>query len=133
MVEKAGKTIIRTDKAPVPSGSYSQAVKYGDLVYVAGTCPFELGTGKLLHPENMEEQTRLVLQYMSEILAAAGSSLEQVVKVTSYINDLDRFREYDTAYREFFPVAPPARSTVEIGKFPPGMCVEIECIAGVTD
>jgi 2-iminobutanoate/2-iminopropanoate deaminase len=133
MNEPPGKTVIRTDRAPTPSGSYSQAVRYGHMLYVAGTCPFELGTGKVLYPGDIKAQTGLVLQYLSEILSAAGSSLQQVVKVTVFLDDMDRFREYDEVYRTFFSLDPPARSTVEIGKFPPGMCVEIECIAGVTD
>lgn len=123
------KEIIQTDKAPMPSGAYSQAVKLGDMVYVAGTCPFELGTGKVLAPGDIEAQTRIVLNYMQEILLAAGSSLENVVKVTAFVDDLDQFKVYNQAYSEFFKVEPPARSTFEIGKFPLGMCVEIECIA----
>ncbi len=123
------KEIIATDKAPKPSGAYSQAVKLGDMVYVAGTCPFELGTGNVLAPGDIEAQTRIVLDYMQEILAAAGTSLEHVVKVTAFIDDLDQFKRYNQVYSEFFKVEPPARSTIEIGKFPFGMCVEIECIA----
>ena len=127
------KQIIFTPKAPLPSGSYSQAVKYGDTVYVAGTCPFELGepSGRVKYPGQVEEQTRLVLEYISNILEAAGSSINNVLKVTAFLDDLDRLQEYERAYREFFREAPPARSTLEIGKFPSGMCVEIECVAYV--
>lgn len=113
----------------MPAGKYSQAVVLGNMVYVAGTCPFEIGTGKVLYPGDISQQTRLVLSYMDEILKAAGSSLAHVVKTTAFIDDLDRFKAYDAAYGEFFPQDPPARSTFEIGKFPEGMCVEIECIA----
>ncbi|BBH24600.1 reactive intermediate/imine deaminase [Paenibacillus baekrokdamisoli] len=123
------KEIITTDKAPKPSGSYSQAVKLGDMVYVAGTCPFDIATGEVLCPDDMARQTRVVLEYMQEILKAAGTSLEHVVKVTSFIDELDDFRTYDSVYGTFFKEEPPVRSTVEIGKFPPGMRVEIECIA----
>ncbi|WP_372630141.1 RidA family protein [Cohnella sp.] len=124
------KEMIRTEQAPMPAGSYSQAVKYGNLIYVAGTCPFELGSKTVKYPGDMGKQTTLVLEYIGRILEAAGSSLDQVLKVTAFIDDLDRFAEYDEAYSAFFQVDPPARSTVEIGKFPPGMRVEIECIAG---
>ncbi|WP_309118128.1 RidA family protein [Paenibacillus sp.] len=124
------KEIIRTDRAPLPAGSYSQAVKLGDTVYVAGTCPFELGGEKrVLHPDDVAAQTRAVLDYISVILKEAGSSLDHVLKVTAFLDDLDRFAEYDRVYSEYFRVDPPARSTVEIVKFPKGMCVEIECIA----
>ncbi|MFD0960149.1 RidA family protein [Paenibacillus chungangensis] len=125
------KEIIQTNKAPKPSGSYSQAVKLGDMVYVAGTCPFDLETGEVLYPGDMERQTSVVLQYMEEILQAAGTSLHNVVKVTSFIDDLNAFQTYNRVYEAFFKEEPPARSTIEVGKFPPGMCVEIECIAYV--
>ena len=123
------KEIIRTDKAPKPSGAYSQAVKLGEMVYVAGTCPFDLATGEVLYPGDMARQTRVVLDYMQEILEAAGTSLEHVVKVTAFIDELNDFPAYNSVYGTFFHDEPPARSTVEIVKFPPGMRVEIECIA----
>ncbi len=123
------KEIISTDKAPAPGGTYSQAVKIGNMVYVAGTCPFEIGTGKVLYPGDITAQTRLVLEYIGNILAAAGTNVEHTVKVTSFLADLDDFKLYDQMYREVFRESPPARSTVEIGKFPEGMLVEIECIA----
>jgi len=123
------KEIIYTDKAPKPSGAYSQAVKLGDMVYAAGTCPFDLATGEVLYPGDMERQTRLVLEYLQEILRAAGTSLEHVVKVTAFIDELNDFQAYNRVYSQFFNEAPPARSTFEIVKFPPGMRVEIECIA----
>lgn len=125
------KEIIRTDRAPMPAGAYSQAVKCGGFVYVSGTCPFSLSDGSVMHPGDVGAQTRLVLEYIANILQAAGTSLEHVIKVTSFLDDLDRFAEYDKVYAEFFAGASPARSTVEIGKFRPGMCVEIECVAYV--
>ncbi|MFD2328547.1 RidA family protein [Cohnella sp. GCM10020058] len=123
------KEIIRTDKAPKPSGSYSQAVKLGDMVYVAGTCPFDLVTGEVLFPGDMARQTQIVLEYMEQILLAAGTSMDNVVKVTSFIDELNDFAAYNEAYARFFQADPPARSTVEVVKFPPGMRVEIACIA----
>lgn len=125
----ASKTIIHTTESPAPGGNYSQAVRIGNMVYVAGTCPFELGTGKILYPGDMEKQTELVLQYIDRILHAAGTSKEHVVKVTSFINDLDKFKQYDAVYAKYFTEKPPARSTIEVSRFPEGMCVEIECIA----
>jgi len=127
------KEIIRTERAPQPAGSYSQAVKYGNLVYVAGTCPFELGSKTVMYPGDMARQTTLVLEYIGKILEDAGSSMDNVLKVTAFIDDLDRFAEYDAAYAPFFANDPPVRSTVEIGKFPAGMRVEIECIAFIGD
>ncbi|GGD72652.1 RidA family protein [Paenibacillus nasutitermitis] len=123
------KEIIHTSLAPKPSGKYSQAVKLGDMVYVAGTCPFDLDTGEVLYPGDMARQTGLVLRYMNEILKEAGTSLDHVVKVTAFIDELDDFQVYNEVYGTFFEIDPPVRSTVEIVKFPPGMRVEIECIA----
>ena len=126
------KEIILTDKAPAPGGTYSQAVKIGNMVYVAGAAPFELGTTRIYAPGDMTAQTTLVLEYILHILEAAGSSIDNVVKVTSFVTDMERFHEYDAAYKQFFKKDPPARSTVEISKFPSfvaGMVVEIECVA----
>jgi 2-iminobutanoate/2-iminopropanoate deaminase len=126
------KEIIYTDKAPKPGGTYSQAVKIGNMVYLAGTVPFEMNSTKIHAPGDLAAQTRLVLDYMKHTLEAAGSKLENVVKVTAFLTDMERFAEYDSVYKEFFPIEPPARSSIEIKKFPSfveGMCVEIECIA----
>lgn len=123
------KEIIHTSKAPAPAGQYSQAVKLGNLVYVAGTCPFEIGTYRILYPGDIREQTNLVFQYIQAILQAAGTSLEHTVKVVTYLSDLNHFNDYNQAYAAFFPANPPARVTVEIGKFPKDMLIEIECTA----
>lgn len=123
------KEIVQTDRAPIPAGSYSQAVKFDNMVFVSGTCPFELGSKTVKFPGDVEKQTKLVMEYISVILKAAGTSLDHILKVTVFLNDLDRFSEYDKAYASFFSENPPVRSTVEIGKFPKGMCVEIECVA----
>lgn len=130
------KEIILTDKAPAPGGTYSQAVRIGNMVYVAGAAPFEPGTTNIYAPGDMAAQTTLILGYIQHILEAAGSSIDHVVKVTSFVTDMERFHEYDAAYKKFFHVNPPARSTIEISKFPSfveGMCVEIECVAYVPD
>lgn len=123
------KEVICSTRAPMPAGAYSQAVRYGNLVYVAGTCPFELGSKQVKYPDDMAKQTELVLEYISNILEDAGTSLEHVLKVTSFIDDLDQFADYDQVYARYFKEDPPVRSTVEIGKFPPHMRVEIECVA----
>jgi 2-iminobutanoate/2-iminopropanoate deaminase len=126
------KEIIYTDKAPQPGGTYSQAVKIGNMVYLAGTVPFEINSTKIHAPGDLATQTRLVLTYIKHTLEEAGSKLENVVKVTAFLTDMERFSEYDAVYKEFFPIDPPARSSIEIKKFPsfvPGMLIEIECVA----
>ncbi|WP_373863269.1 RidA family protein [Brevibacillus centrosporus] len=87
-------------------------------------------TGSVLFPNQMEKQTILVLQYISEILDKAGSSLNNILKVNAFLNDMNDFHKYDTAYASFFGTEPPARCSIGIGQFPlEGVCVEIECIA----
>lgn len=123
------KEVIHTVNAPAPAGQYSQAVKLGNMVYVAGTCPFQIGSSQILYPGDIQEQTRLVFHYIQEILKVAGTSLEHAIKVVTYLNDLDQFKDYNEAYAAFFPEDPPARVTIEVGKFPKDMLIEMECIA----
>jgi len=126
------KKVIFTDKAPRPGGTYSQAIKIGNMVYVAGITPHELNSTRIYAPGDVKAQTALVLGYIQHILEAAGSSMDRIVKVTSFVADSERFAAYEAAYRQFFKQDPPARSTVEIAKFPSfveGMVVEIECVA----
>lgn len=123
------KEVIFTEKAAAPGGWYSQAIKVGNFVFTAGVVGADPATGELVAPENMAAQTEQALKNLSAILEAAGSSLENVVKTTVFINDVDRFGEFNEVYKKFFLNDPPARSTIQIGRFKDGMCVEIEAIA----
>jgi 2-iminobutanoate/2-iminopropanoate deaminase len=129
MVEKA---IIRTDRAPGPfQGSpYNQAVRVGDLVFVAGQLGISLDTGELAGP-SVEEQTEQVLQNMAAILEAAGSSLDRLVKTTVFLLDLADFGGMNDVYARHVGDSPPARSTIGISQLPSGARVEIEAIAHI--
>ncbi|MCK6619750.1 MAG: RidA family protein [Calditrichaceae bacterium] len=122
------KKIVRTDKAPNPVGPYNQAVVAGNLVFTAGQVAIDPRTNEVL-AGGIEEQTRLVLKNLQAILHAAGSDLGKVLKTTVFLKNMNDFPAMNAVYAEFFPENPPARSTVEVGRLPKDVLVEIECIA----
>jgi len=124
------KEIILTQNAPAPVGPYSQAVKVDGWVFASGQIPIDPQTGRMIEG-GVAEQTRRVLQNLREVLAAAGVTVNDVVKTTVYMTDLGQFAEMNTVYAEFFGDAAPARATVEVAKLPKNSLVEIECIAHV--
>jgi 2-iminobutanoate/2-iminopropanoate deaminase len=119
---------IHTDNAPRALGPYSQAIVTGRFVYTAGQVGLDPATGELAEG-GIEAQTRQVLTNMAAVLAAAGSSLESVVKTTVFMQDLSEFGRMNETYATFFPDKPPARSTVQVAGLPRGARVEIECVA----
>lgn len=119
--------IVSTDAAPPAVGPYSQAVIAGHLIFTAGQLGIDPQTGKLA--EGIEAQTRQALTNLSAVLEAASSSLDQVVKVTVFLAHMEDFAAMNTVYAEFFPLQPPARSTVEVAQLPRGALVEVEVIA----
>jgi reactive intermediate/imine deaminase len=124
------KIEIRTDRAPAPGGGYSQGIRAGRLVFTAGQVPFDPETGKLAGP-TIEEQTARVLDNVAAVLGEAGATLADVVKVTTFISDMELFPAYDTIYRTYFPEPRPARSTVGVQLH--GFLIEIEAIAVLPD
>jgi 2-iminobutanoate/2-iminopropanoate deaminase len=119
---------ILTSRAAAPKGAYSQAVRAGDLVFISGQLPLD-NDGSLIGAGDIREQTRAALQNITAILEEAGSSLRQVVKTTVFLTNLDDFAGMNDVYSATFAEPYPARSTVEIGRLPVGMLIEIECIA----
>ena len=106
---------LETSKAPQPGGWYSQAFRVGNLIYTAGITAHDPVTGELVASGDIAGQTRQILRNMKGILEDHGSDLEH------------------EAYKEFFPEDPPARSTMQVGKFNHGMVIEIEAIAAVKE
>ena len=119
--------IISTTKAPEAIGPYSQAVISGGLVYTSGQIPIVPETGEFVSG-GIREQTKQVCENISALLAASGSDIEQVVKTTCFLTDMDNFAEFNEVYAEFF-VGKPARSTVAVRGLPKGALVEVETIA----
>ncbi|HNS03364.1 MAG TPA: Rid family detoxifying hydrolase [Anaerolineae bacterium] len=121
------REIIATSDAPAAIGPYSQAVSTGALVFTAGQLGLSPATGKLA--EGVEAQARQAMANLAAILAAAGSSLDQVVKTTIFLQDLGDFAAVNAIYGAAFSATPPARSTVQVAALPLGALVEVEAIA----
>ncbi|PIC98646.1 MULTISPECIES: RidA family protein [unclassified Sporosarcina] len=118
---------VKTEQAPQAIGPYSQAVKVNGVVYTSGQIPLTLA-GEVISG-GIEEQTNQVLQNLSKVLEEAGSSLQQVIKTTVFIQDMDEFGALNAIYEEHFGEHKPARSTVEVARLPKDVRVEIEAIA----
>ncbi|HKE91432.1 MAG TPA: RidA family protein [Gemmatimonadales bacterium] len=119
---------VATDKAPKAIGPYSQAIVSDDTVYTAGQVALDPKTGELVGA-TVAEQTEQVFQNLTAVLAAAGSSLGQVVKTTVYLADMADFAAMNEVYARHFGGHRPARSTVQAAGLPKGARVEIDAIA----
>jgi len=124
------RDVIVTDGAPKPRGPYAQAVRAGGLVFVAGQLPLD-PAGHALGAGDIREQTRAVFANIAAILDAAGRSLDRVVKTTVFLANLDDFPAMNEVYAATFQAPYPARSTVEVGRLPAGILLEIDCIASL--
>lgn len=124
------KKIICTDKAPAPAGPYSQAVKVGNLLFISGQIARDPATGELVQGD-IKAQTRQIMENIKEILAAAGASLDHVVKATIFLGDINDFAAVNEVYGAYFSADPPARSCVQVAALPKGVPIEIEMIAVV--
>ena len=121
------REIIATERAPAAVGPYSQAVRVGNLVFTAGQIGIDPVLGQLR--TGIAAQTRQALTNLQAVLEAAGSSLNQVVKTTIFLQDMADFATVNQIYGSSFTAAPPARSTVQVAALPLGALVEIEAIA----
>ena len=124
------KRTISTDDAPAAVGAYSQATTDGNVLITAGQLPLTTD-GELLDDQPVAEQTRQCLENVAAILESEGLSLDDVLKTTVFLDDIDDFEAFNEAYSEFFESDPPARSAVEAGAVPKGAAVEIEAIATI--
>ncbi|KEO83133.1 RidA family protein [Tumebacillus flagellatus] len=121
------KQIIATTNAPAAIGPYSQAVKVGNMIFTSGQIPL-LPTGELL-TGSIQEQTHQVFKNLQAVLAEAGSSLNDVVKATVFISDMNQFGEINEVYAQYFGDHRPARSTVQVARLPKDVGVEIDLVA----
>lgn len=122
------KVVVRGGGLPKPAGPYSPAIMAGDYVFCAGQVGRNPATGEM--GTTIEEQTRQVLLNLQSVLKAAGASLDNAVKTTVFMADMNEFSRMNAEYTKFFPRDPPARSTVGV-TMAPGIKVEIELVACV--
>lgn len=121
------KTVISTKNAPAAIGPYSQGIKSGNLIITSGQLPINPTTGAF--PSSIEEQTRQSLENCKAVLLEAGANMENVIKTTVFLSNMNNFVAMNNVYSTFFNGECPARSAVEVSRLPKDALVEIECIA----
>ncbi|NDV65781.1 RidA family protein [Bacteroides sp. 224] len=121
------KKVINSNEAPGAIGPYSQAIEAGGMVFVSGQLPIDAKTGEM--PDGIENQTRQSLENMKAILAAAGLTMDNVVKTTVFLQDMSLFAGMNGVYATFFSGDFPARCAFAVKQLPKDALVEIECIA----
>jgi 2-iminobutanoate/2-iminopropanoate deaminase len=119
---------VQTDRAPQAIGPYSQAIKANGFIFASGQIPLDPATGQLIEGD-ARAQTARVLNNVQAVLEAAGSSLNQVVKTTVFLADMNDFAAMNEVYASFFGTTRPARSTVQAARLPRDVSVEIEVVA----
>lgn len=123
------KKAITTQEAPAAIGPYSQAVQLGGWVYCSGQIPIDPDTGELVGRGDLRQQTGQVMHNLVAVLAAAGAALEDVVKATVYLTDMNDFTAFNEVYGSYFEgTTPPARACVAVAALPKGASVEIDFI-----
>ncbi len=125
---KIMKKEIKTEKAPKAIGPYSQGIATNGLIFASGQIAIDPATGEL-NTGSVEDQTRLVLSNLKAVLEAGGSSFDNVIKCTVFLQDMNDFSQMNTVYAEFFKPPYPARAAVQVARLPKDVKVEIEAIA----
>ncbi len=120
------KRIISTDKAPAAIGPYSQAIEANGLVFTSGVIPVVPSTGEI--PEGIEAQARQAIGNLCELIKESGVLVDDVIKTTVFIKDMNDFSKVNAVYSEFFKKDCPARSCVEVARLPKDVLIEIEAI-----
>lgn len=123
------KKIIRTNNAPAPLGPYNQAVQFGNMLFISGQIALDPQTGNLLR-ENIQVETKQVMENLKAILGEAGMDFSDVVKTTIFLMDMGQFAQVNEVYESYFSENAPARETVQVSGLPKGVNVEISMIAG---
>lgn len=121
------KEEVVTDKSMKVVGPYSQAVTFGDLIFVSGQIGFNPKTNNLV--DEIKNQTKQALENMKNVLEAAGSHMNNILKTTVYLSDMNDFPAMNEIYASYFTKPYPARATIQVAKLPKGALIEIECIA----
>jgi 2-iminobutanoate/2-iminopropanoate deaminase len=124
------KRIFMSDKVPEPKGPYSQAVIHNELLYISGQVPVDPETGSLVRA-TIEEETDAVLKNIKTIVEEAGAAMKDVLKVTCYLQDMEDFSRFNNVYKEYFQEKPPARTTLQAGRLPLDVQVEIDAVVAL--
>jgi 2-iminobutanoate/2-iminopropanoate deaminase len=131
-METTRREVLMPEGSPKPLGPYSHGVRSGRWVFTSGTVGIDPATGKLV-PGGVAAETRQALTNLTATLRAGGTALAHVAKTTVFLVDLGQFAAMNAVYAEFFPLDPPARSTIQVGALPGGAAVEIEAVAVVPE
>ena len=121
------KKVIITDKAPEAIGAYSQAVKAGNLIFISGQIPLDPSTMEVISPV-FSDQVEQVIKNLDEIVKESGNSLNDIVKITVYLKNLENFQAVNQTMEKFFTKPYPARAAVEISKLPKDVEIEMDAI-----
>lgn len=125
----SSKEVVSTPGAPQAIGPYSQAIRYGDLLFVSGMIPIDPKTGEMLTGD-FESEVRLVLENLKAVIEAGGMDLGDVLRTTVYLKDMAQFATFNGIYAEYFRESPPARETVQPAKIPRDASIEISAVCG---
>jgi 2-iminobutanoate/2-iminopropanoate deaminase len=122
---------IRTAKAPLPVGPYSQAVRTGNMIFISGTLPIDMETKTII--TNITDAAGMIFRHLDNVLKEAGTDKNSIVKTTIFMKDLKQFADVNKVYSEYFngTTPLPARSTVEVSRLPLDAPVEMEFIAAL--
>ncbi len=123
------KEAVSTPNAPKAIGPYSQAIRYGDMLFISGVIPIDPKTGELL-TGNFEAEVKLVLENLRAIVEAAGMDMGNVLKTSVFLRDMSQFALFNGIYAEYFGENPPARETLQPAKLPRDASIEISAICG---
>jgi 2-iminobutanoate/2-iminopropanoate deaminase len=124
------KKVTHSDKAPAAIGPYSQAIKWGNMLFTSGQIPLDPASGQVVEG-GIRAQTKQALENLKQVLIAGGAGLGNVVKTTCFLDDMNDFAQFNEVYAEYFRDSPPARSCVAVDRLPKDVLVEIEAIAVV--
>ena len=126
------KRVIQTERAPKAIGPYSQAIQAGGFLFLSGQVPLDPKTGELVKGD-IGQQTKQVLENIEGVLESQNLGMEDVVKATIFLKNIENFNQVNEVYSSYFPTSPPARSTVEVARLPRDVEIEIEAIALIHD
>jgi 2-iminobutanoate/2-iminopropanoate deaminase len=124
------KQVVSTSAAPEAIGPYSQAIRYGNLVFLSGQLAIDPNSGQFKADSSVEEQTRFAMDNLSAVLKASGMSMDNVLMATVYLTDMNDFPKVNKVYGSYFKDGAPARATVAVAQLPKNAKVEISMIAG---